>query len=395
MIRIRHVSPAGPAARAAILLLAIAVPMACSSPGPATSDDTPTGPSTALSEALAFVPADTSYFALTDWLSVKSATGHRSVTSAASNAERHTTYTDIYADQATASRFASDTITFDLGSTIGSPPPAGPSNQARTWGFDALDLRWDASVFEPGAQAGVMILRLRQGFDFEALKARFDQRGFRNEQIAGLTVRDLGGSAPGANAVAVETAMSNTAFLSDDKTIAISNSLAELTAYLQALKSHASADVTLAAAQLDNPWAVALLAGQPACGYFDPPAGYTLDQSFAASLNRQIKGVGPLMPFQVVAIGYHGTPTLSGHITFIYGQVADAVHDLVGREDLAKQGFRLADRQTYASTVFSVTGARTSDRALDLDVAPVGGKPIQLFEAFAGRDLVPAICQQT
>jgi hypothetical protein len=386
--------PRNAACRRALLLAIAAIATACSSTPVPTEGGAGGGASTALSEALALVPSDAAYLTVTDWAAVKAADGHADVTSTSSSAERHQAYVDIYAREATASRFASDTVAFELGSTVGSPPPEGPSDQAREWGFDALDLRWDASVFEPGASQGVLLLRLRQGIDLGALASRFDQRGFASEQVAGITVRDEAGGLYPSSRPAVSPAMSNTAFLPDGQTLAMSTSLAELKVYLAAMSTGAPEAMTSAAGQLDHPWASAILAGAPACGYFDPPAGWSLDQAFSDSLEAEITAAGPLSAFQAVAIGYARGRTPASRITFIYGAASDASHDLDGRRRLAEGADRLAaDHQPYAGSVFTVTGAEVADRAIDLDVAPANDQPIALFEAFASRDLVPAVCR--
>jgi hypothetical protein len=239
----------------------------------------------------------------------------------------------------------------------------------------------------------VLLLRLRQGIDMNAIQSRFDQKGFKREDVAGVTVRTLGGplaNTPGG----ASPAMSNTALLRDGRTLAISESLDALTSYLRGQGSSVPPEIAAAARQLGSPSASAIIGGTHACGYFDPPAGWQLDVAYEAQVNGEIASVGSLSPFQAVAMGYSRQQSPVGRLSFIYANAADAQHDLNGRQVLAQQARRLAENhETYATTMFAVNGATLDGSALNIDLTPVDNQPIKLFQAFGSRDLVPAVCQ--
>jgi hypothetical protein len=373
------------------LLLGATALAACSSSTPAVESG-----GGALSDALKLAPSDTGYLSVTDWLQVKASAGHGNVTSQSSQIDRSQTYKDVLAHEAEVSQFVADTSAPDQNvSTLpgASAPPTQLSPQAQTWGFDAMDLDWDATVVADSGSNPVLLLHLRPGIDMNAIQSKFDQKGYKHKDVAGVTVRTLGGPL-GNNASGTSPAMSNTAFLRDGRTLAISESLDALETYLRGLGSSAPPEIVAAAGQLGSPWASAIIGGTHACGYFDPPAGWQLDASYQTAVDGEIASVGSLSPFEAVAIGYNRQTTPIGRLSFIYANADDAKNDLDGRLALAQQARRLAqDHSTYATTIFTVGGSSVDGTALNLDLTPVLNQPIKLFQAFGSRDLVPAVCQ--
>ncbi len=389
---IRHFVSARAVVPTTALLLIMAALAACSgNTAPAVESG-----GGALSQALKLTPSDTGYLSVTDWQQVKASAGHGDVTSQSSQIDRSKTYKDVLANEAEVSQFVADTSAPDQNvSTLpgASVAPNQLSPQAQAWGFDAMDLDWDASVVSDSGTIPVQLLHLRPGVDMNAIQSTFDQKNYKKKQVAGFTVRTLGGDL-GSNPAGTSSAMSNTAFLSDGRTLAISESLDALEAYLHGLGSSAPPEIVAAAGQLGSPWASAIIGGTHACGFFDPPAGWQLDPSYQAAINGEIASVGSLSPFEAVAIGYSRQNTPIGRLSFIYANPDDAKSDLSGRLALAQQARRLAqNHETYATTIFTVGGSSVDGNALNIDLTPVLNQPIKLFQAFGSRDLVPAVCQ--
>jgi hypothetical protein len=389
---LRHrVSARGAVSTTALLLAAAALAACSSNSGPAVESG-----GGALSQALKLTPSDTGYLSVTDWQQVKASAGHGNVTSQSSQIDRSKTYKDVLAHEAEVSQFVADTSAPDQNvSTLpgASAPPTQLSPQAQTWGFDAMDLDWDATVVSGTDSNPVQLLHLRPGVDMNAIQSKFDQKSYKHKQVAGVTVRTLGG-ALGQNPAGTSPAMSNTAFLRDGQTLAISQSLDSLETYLHGLGSAPPTEIVSVAGQLGSPWASAIIGGTHACGYFDPPAGWQLDASYQSVVDGEIASVGDLSPFEAVGIGYSRQNTPIGRLSFIFANATDAQKDLNGRLALAQQARRLAqNHETYASTLFSVSDSSVDGTALNLDLTPVLNQPIKLFQAFGSRDLVPAVCQ--
>jgi hypothetical protein len=382
-------------ARAALSVsatLALAAALAACSSNSAPAVESGGG---ALSQALKLAPSDTGYLAVTDWEQVKASTGHGSVTSQSAQIDRSKTYRDVLANEAEVSQFVADTSAPDQNVSTLPSASTGPnqlSPQAQTWGFDAMDLDWDATVVADSSSNPILLLHLRPGVDMGAIQSKFDQQKYKSKQIAGVTVRTLGGPLGSAPA-GTSAAMSNTAFLRDGRTLAISESLDSLETYLRGLGTNVPPEIAAAAGQLGSPWAGAIIGGSHACGYFDPPAGWQLDASYQSVVNGEIASVGNLSPFEAVAMGYSRQDNPIGRLSFIYANPDDAKNDLNGRLALAQQARRLAqNHETYATTVFTVGGSSVDGNALNFDLTPVQNQPIKLFQAFGSRDLVPAVC---
>ena len=144
--------------------------------GHARSPD-PTGasgsvtPHSNVSELITFVPPSTQSIAFTDWGRIKASQGAQDVTGASPIEDKLPVAFSTAKGEAAASGFGL----------------AHLRNHYDTWGWDSLDLDWEANISGDGAP--VWVLRFRDGFDLGPVAARFDERGFSTTTVPGATIR--------------------------------------------------------------------------------------------------------------------------------------------------------------------------------------------------------------
>ena len=101
------------------------------------------------------------------------------------------------------------------------------------WGWDSLDLDWEATITTGGP--AVHVLRFRDDFDLGPVTARFDERGFSREVIEGRAILRSHELDPSAGWLGTtELAILHTAFLRDGRTLVLSSDDDAVRAYVSA-----------------------------------------------------------------------------------------------------------------------------------------------------------------
>lgn len=257
------------------------------------------------------------------------------------------------------------------------------------WGWDTLDLDWEATIGAAGPPLSV--LRFRDGFDLAPVAALFDERGFTSESVPGSVIRSHEMDVASDWLRTTEFGILNTAFLDDGRTLVLSS---ELDQVRDVATNHGSfptlPGLDATAAKLAGASAGLLLPDYGACIGFTPlPVG--IGDPFASpDLSFPTQG---LHPYAALGVGYarpDWDPT--GRIVFSYLDGATAAADLAGRRKLAETGLSQRVGQPIADALFTVTDAHVDGTTLTLDVAPVEDRPRRLLDMVFARDMVFAGC---
>jgi hypothetical protein len=356
---------------ALLVLAAVLIGCTPSTPGPSseTSSSRPSSPSTAaepsataaessepIVQALAYVPIGASTFAFTDWVALKASQGLSDLTSAATDDERGTFLRSLSVVNSADTPFSmmAANVFFAKGLLT-------------HWGFDNLDLDWEASI--SGSFGVASVLRLRDDFDLAPVVSRFDERDFTTSTVEGVTVR----SHELANeewVLQADLSFLNVALMPDGRTLVLSprpDPIEQILAHRGELTGSGGPPVVLdAAAALDHPSGAWL--------------SFELDRLCNAeararpdaleSVQQLLADAGPLHPYTLVAVGYRADLDPAGRIVFGYVDPADATADLDGRRTLATDGPSLELAVPIADRFFSVADATVDGGSLILRVGP-------------------------
>jgi len=319
----------------------------------AESSATPAEAAEPILQALEYLPIGARVFEFTDWVSVKASLGVPELTSAAPDDERETFARSLSAVGASDTPF---TFIDQRGFVF--------KTLLTTWGFDNLDLDWEASIHDSSGIA--YALRLRDGFDLAPVLARLDERGFATSVIEGVTVR----THEMANedwVFAGDFAFLNVALMPDGRTLVVSRLPEALELVLarrgQLLGPDAPPVVLDAVAALEHPSGAFL--GFVLDALCDPagPNAQPIVQELLAD-------VGPLHAYTLVAVGYRADLDPAGRIVFGYVDPADATADVDGRRRLATEGLSLQFGEPIRNRLFSVVDAIVEEGSLILRVGP-------------------------
>jgi len=332
-----------------------------------------TGARSNVSEHITFVPPTAQNVGFTDWGRIRASVGAQDVTGASPFEEKAAVGMSTTKGEAAASAFGL----------------AHLRDHYATWGFDAMDLDWEATI--QGGGPPLFVLRFRDGFDLAPVAARFDTRGFASTTVPGGTIHSHEMALGEDWLRNTEFAILNTGFLDDGRTLVLSGDLDQVSDVL-ARRGTFPDDPALDAvsAALDGASAALLLPGLGTCTGFQPlpfdigdPLGSPAPSLAATTLH----------PYAAFGVGY-GRPDWSpvGRIVFGYLDPLTAAADGPVREALARTGDSLVTKQPIPEVLFSVAGSHLDGSTLTLDVAPVGGFPRRLFDMVYTRDMVFAGC---
>jgi hypothetical protein len=253
------------------------------------------------------------------------------------------------------------------------------------WGWDTLDLAWEANL--GGGGAPVFVLGFAPGFDLAPVLAHFRDRGFTGEQGGPALVfsRPFDVGAPWINTT--ELAIHNTAILGDAGLMVLSSSPEELGRALGRLAGTGgqtgarAAAFAAAVAALGPVDAAAVELGGDVCAMLAPRDDPAL-AAVAATLHR----------WTALAVGWRTDDSgAAARFAIAYDDPATATADLAGRARLAREGSTI-EGLPLVDAVFRLLDARVDGGLILLDVEPAGGLPARILQAVLRRDLPFAAC---
>jgi hypothetical protein len=342
------------------------------SPRPTVAGGTFT-PRSNVSELITYVPPTTTSIAFTDWGRIKASQDAEGVTGASPVDDKMQVVLSTNDDEAAASGFGIARL----------------RDHFDTWGWDTLDLEWEATIGAAGPPLSV--LRFRDGFDLAPVIARFDERGFTSESVPGGVIRSHEMDVGDDWLMATEFAILNTAFLDDGRTLVLSvdpDQVRDVATTHGRFPSLPGLEATAAA--LDGASAGLLIPDVGACIGFTPLPVDIGDPFASPDLSFPTRG---LHPYAALGIGY-ARPDWApmGRIVFGYLDGATAGADLAGRRTLAETGFSERVGQPIADALFTVADGHVDGATLSLEVAPVDDRPRRLLDMVFTRDMVFAGC---
>lgn len=350
------------------LALVLALPAAALAQSPSARPD---AGADHLREAVALLPPGADSLGFTDWSRIRASLGAEDVTGDSPIDEKVAVVGATNEQEAAASGFGAAYL----------------RTHRDTWGWDTLDVDWEA-IFS-GDGVPVSVVRLREGTDVAAIAARYDERGFTTEDAPSATIRSHALD-PGADWIrSGELAVTNTAFLDDGRTLMFASSVDALR---EALGGTARAPVPGQAAVVGalEGASAAWLVLAPGCADFTPLPLDPLDPDASV---RPLATGGPLHPWTALGIGYArpGWDPI-GRVVMGFLDPTSAAADLGARTELARTAVSLFSGRPYAETVLAVQGSRVDGPTIVLDVAPADDRPTRLFQAVMRRDLPFAGC---
>jgi hypothetical protein len=350
------------------LALVLALPAAALAQSPSA---TPAVGVDHLREAVAFLPPDAHELGFTDWSRIRASLGAEDVTGDSPMDDKIGVLMSTNQHEAAGSAFGAAYL----------------RSHHDTWGWDTLDVDWEATYSGDGPP--VFLVRLREGTDVDAIAARYDDFGFATEQVPGATIRshELDPTADWIGSG--ELAVTNTAFLDDGRTLMFSSSLDGLRdgmGQVDQMLLPGQPGVIQALEGASAAWLVMA----PECGALTPLPFDPLDPD--ASI-RPLPSGEPLHPWTALGIAYE-RPDWDpvGRIAMGFLENAHAEADLEPRAAMARDGISLRARQPYAEVVFGLEDARVEGSTVILDVSPVDDLTPRLFQMPFARDTAFAGC---
>lgn len=325
----------------------------------------------ALAEAVARMPTGTTDMGFTDWERIRASVGARDVTGASPLDDK------VAVVMATAQL---ETVAAGFGA-------AYLRSHRDAWGWDTLDVDWEAIYSGQGPP--VAIVHLREGVDMDAIRRRYDDFGFSTEQVGDVVVRShpLDPTAPWVGTT--ELGVTNTAFLDDGRTLMFSSSREALADALGHRPSMLVPGASGVVGALGDPSAAWLVLG-PGCPAYTPLPIDPFDPD--ASL-RPLPTGEPLHPWTALGVAYERPDWQPiGRIAMGFLDPTHAQADLGPRSTLAREGVSVRVQRPYAEALFTLEDARVEDTTLILDVSPIEGMPRRLFQMLQGRDMTFAGC---
>ena len=346
-----------------------AAPTATPAPTP-TPTPTPaaTGaPSDSAATVATLVGEDAATVYLTDWNRIR---GDRPVP--ADPAARFDLVAEL-ADHAPASAFA---LPHFLG-------------HREAWGWDSLDLAWEATVQGDGPP--VFILALRPDADLDGILAHFKAREFAVDERLGAVLFSRPLSLADDWVTTTELAIHNTAILVEARLMVLSSSREAVDRALDALAGTPPAGGSPAAGTR----ASAFVAAVGALGAGDAAVVELRPDMCPTFAPRGDPDLGPvaarLHAWTALASGWRGGSSgATARLVFAYAEPGLATADLADRARLAREGS--VGGRLLSETVFRLDDARAEGSLVVLDVSPAGGRPQGILSAFLRRDLVFAAC---
>jgi hypothetical protein len=327
-----------------------------------------------LAEALGFVPPSGTSLAFTDWGRIRASQGAQGLTGASSLDDKLGFLMSTNRDEAAASGFGLSKL----------------RRHRDVWGFDSLDLEWEATYSLDGPP--LFVLRFRDGFDLAPVAARFDEYGFSTDTVDGAVIRshEMDVRADWFNTS--EFGIFNTAFLDDGRTLVLSSGLDGVTGAIAAGQQGRllPKGVTSVLDALDGASSAWLSIDPGTCQAFTPPPIGLGDPT--GSIQPLPSGES-LHPYTALGVAY-ARPGWDpvGRIALGFPDAAWAEADADARAEEARTGTSIRTRAPYSEAVFTLEDLEVDDGALVLDVAPNANLPRRLFDMVMARDMTFAGC---
>lgn len=269
---------------------------------------------------------------------------------------------------------------------------------AADWGFDVMDLAWEAQVSGSGT---FWILRLREGFDLARLTDKLDAYGFATEQLPRGTLRvgTIANLTQGGRRSS-NVAFLHTGVLDDGRTLVLSSlgdpERGDPVRQILTDGPRAVADLSAqsVAGLLDGPHVASILVGWD-CRQLVAQGFASVSPEVRAEIDLQLAAAGPLTAYNALAIGYGRDPDLHGRVVMGYAEAGQAQADLVGRRLLAETGISASTRSAtvplhYSDRLFTLASASVAERAIILDLAPAAEQvPVPVPVPSSGGSLLP------
>ncbi|MFH0751441.1 MAG: hypothetical protein V2B17_06355, partial [Chloroflexota bacterium] len=256
------------------------------------------------------------------------------------------------------------------------------------WGWDTLDLAWEARL--AGADAPVFALGLAPGLDLSPVLAHFRDRGFTETRRGSALVlaHSLDLAVDWLNTT--ELAIRTTAIFEAEGLMVLSSSPEELDGALDRL----AAGGTPAGSR-----GAAFAAAVGGLGLVDSAVVELRGDLCAAFVPRDDPALAAvattLHPWTALAAGWRTDDAgATARFAIAYDDPATASADLAGRARLAREG-STGDGRPLVEVAFRLVDARVDGGLILLDVEPAGGLPAPILHAVLGRDLVFAACGST
>ncbi len=325
----------------------------------------------ALAEAVTFLPPGTTDMGFTDWARIRASLGAQDVTGVSPIEDKLAVVMATADGEAAASGFGM----------------AHLRGHRDAWGWDTLDLDWEA-IYSTGGPP-VAIVRLRDGVDTAAIAGRYDAYGFTTERVGDATLRTHKLDPTADWVRTTDLGVTNTAFLDDGRTLLFSSSRDALEGALRDGASALVPGATGVVEALGEPSAAWLVLG-PGCPAFTPLPFDPFDPE--ASIRPLATGEA-LHPWTALGIGYERPDWPSmGRVAMGFLQAAHAQADLAPRAGRARDGTSQFDGRPYSETLFTLDDSHVDGTTIVLDLSPLGDKPQRLFRMVQTRDMTFAGC---
>lgn len=352
---------------------------------PSPGSTTGGSPQSGLGAAFAVAPQGTSDLEFVDWDARKLAFGVSGPSSSMTAADRAAFFQRLLHAGVTQ------------GTEIGVPD----KEQFATWGFDAIDLAWEAHALPSNKGAPVVVLAFDEGgFDVSSLPERFESCGYQRTGSGDATVYTTGID----NACLVSpiglptlpTGATSAAVVPDRNLLLLSFGPSEIASEQDLL---AKGGPTLADDANARELVDALSGGDTASLFFGRA---TCSDLATSSLRRPTPA--NVRKLQRVRTEFGGRPYLAigasqqlaptpgdGTVAFLYPSDADAAADLPvrSRADTAPS---LVASKTYGEFAFRVDAAKADGTLLRLDVSEPNGATSGVLDVFDKGDMTFALC---
>jgi len=342
-----------------------------------------------LTEALAWIPAslEDPIVAWTDWAALKDAVGVPWLTGRASLDVKMTFLRRIDEDHAAASAYALFHV----------------AAHAETWGFDTLDLEWEAQITAAGIPP-MYLLKLSESADFDGFLARLDERGFVQTAsgVGSIFSRSIDPKLDWVRTT--ELAIHNTGVIEHERLLILCSSYPAvelvLARHSSAIPALSEADAVLSAlGPLGEPLSAILMIGGSTCLHFSPNPlldriGAPEEDSPVDALRAWFESGEPLHGYAVLGVGYrHVDDRPMGTIVFAYPSAEDAAHDLEPRRLLAEHAASAQAEAPISEVLFTLEQAAVDGPLLRFEVRPVRDQPRRLFRMVWTADAPFAACR--
>lgn len=328
------------------------------------------GEDTRLEEALATLPEETEIVSYTDWAAVRS-----ELDSDASGGLSHQVKQAVL-DEAYERDFSAVSLL-----------ALSDAGVEAAYGLSVLDTEWE--VYGQSAAGAVAVLRMSEGFDFDALDSRLTELGYSAPDGAG--VRRGGADLVASLGSGLTPQLAHMALLPDERLIVSSDAAGYAAKTVRVAAGDEDSitaddrvgDMADSLSDADDPVAATMLVGRRTCAV----AGFAdADPGTRAVVRQRVEQAGGVSPLDglTLSLSLDGNLTLTMHVSS-----GDADADLESRQALATgeapgQGGSFEDR-------FSVAEASADDAVLTMRLEPATPDARLLSDLGRGA-LLPAIC---